>query len=144
MGDFSRARDIIITVAKQNAAPLVLSLNSGSLETGLQMEEIPLVGEDSPRVEGINGPVTLQLDTNLVDVALYDLIDSQRAFNAAVNNNDQHRITATYTISLPNGSTAKYRMPKCTLHAQTSTFTGSTERVTTGYSLTTQNLRRVA
>lgn len=144
MGDFSRARDIVITVAKQNVAPLTLALNSGSLETGLQMEEIPLVGEDSPRVEGINAPAVLQLDANFQDTSLFDLVDAQREFNAAVANNDTHRITATFTISLPNGSTVKYRMPKCTLHSQTATFTGSTERNTSSYSLSSQNLRRVA
>lgn len=144
MGDFSRARDITISVARQQGAPLTLLINSGSIDFGLSSEEIPLVGESTPRVEGINGAKTLQLDTNSADLALFDLLDEQRNFNDQVSNNDTYRVTATFKVDLPNGTVAKYRMPKCTLHSITQSFSGSTERTTTSFSLMSQNINRVS
>jgi hypothetical protein len=78
MGDFSRARDIKITVARQQGAPLSLAINSGTFDHGLSSEEIALVSEDVARVEGINNPVSLQLDANQIDTGVYDLFDAQR------------------------------------------------------------------
>jgi hypothetical protein len=144
MGDFSRARDIKITVARQQGVPLTMALNSGTFDHGLTSEEIGLTGEDAPRVEGINGPVSLQLDANQIDQAIYDLFDAQRAFNKGVANNDTYRVSATFTISLPNGTRVRYRMPKCTVHTGTSAWSGATERVTTPFTLQCKDLVRVS
>jgi hypothetical protein len=131
-------------VARQQGAPLTLLINSGSVDFGLAMEEIPLVSEDAPRIEGMNAASTLQLDVNKSNTGLYDLIDAQRTFNAQTNNADTFRITATFAAALPNGSTAKYRFPKCTLHTATQAFSGSTERSTAPFSLTCQRPVRVS
>jgi hypothetical protein len=144
MGDFSRARDITIVVARQQGAPLTLRINSGTLDHGLQSEEIPLVGEDVARVEGINGPVSMQLDTNSADISLFELILQQRDFNAGVANNDTHRISCTFTMALPNGTRIKLRMTKCTLHTATHAFTGSTERTTSPFTIAASRMVRVA
>jgi len=119
-------------------------INSGTIDYGLNMEEVPLVGEDVARVEGTNGIRTLQLDINHGDAAYHDLIDAQAEFNAATANADTFRITATFSVLMPNGTLIKYRMPKCTLHTATSAFSGSTERVTSPLSLSSQRLVRVS
>lgn len=144
MGDFSRARDITITVSRQQGTPLTLRTNSGTIDHGLQSEEIPLVGEDVPRIEGINAPVSLQLDTNSADASLFDLIQQQREFNAGVANNDTHRITATFSLNFPNGTRVRLRMTKCTLHTATHAFSGATERVTSPFTLGSSRMVRVA
>lgn len=144
MGDFSRARDIKITVARQQGAPLILRINSGTLDHGLSSEEIALVGEDVARVEGINMPVSLQLDANQVDQGIYDLFDAQREFNAGVANNDTYRVSASFDLSLPNGTRVRYRISKCTVHTGTTAFSGSTERVTSPFTLSASRMFRAA
>jgi hypothetical protein len=144
MGDFSRARDIKITVARQQGAPLTLAINSGTFDHGLSSEEIALVGEDVARVEGINNPVSLQLDANQIDTGVYDLFDAQREFNSGVANNDTYRVSATFSVSLPNGTRVRYRMPKCTVHTGTTAFSGSTERVTSPFTLAASRAVRVS
>lgn len=137
MGDFSRARDITITAAVVGKPPITVLINSGSFDDGLGMEEVPLVGEDAPRVEGINGPVRLQLDTNNADAGLREIIDAQRAHNSRVSGSE-FRLRATFRIDFPNGVSKKYRIPNGVLHDSSTSFSGSTERVTSAWTITAQ------
>ncbi len=139
MAQFVRAFDITIGI-KIDGAPLTpLAINSGTFNRGLTTEEVPLVGKDTPAIDGINGLKVLTIDANSARW-VYDLFDAQEAKNR--NDSPDTVIEAEFSIDLGGGDVARYLMPDCVAHEPGTTFGGSTERVTESVSLTCDTVIR--
>jgi hypothetical protein len=136
---FLRGQDIALAV-RVNGDPLPsVSVNSGTLTWGLQVEEVNEAGKATPTVDGFNGPVSLALDIN-PSPELIDLMLLQRRKNAGEIELD---IDAEFTLDFARiGSQGIRRMvmPDCELSEATTPLTGGTERVTSPFTLTSSQL----
>ncbi len=139
MGIFTRAFNIELAIRIDGDPQTPLAINSGSFNRGATTEEVPLVGEDVPVVDGINGLKVLTLDSNAA-VWIFDLFDAQEAKNRG---DSEMVIDAEFSIEV-DGTVVRYLMPDCVAHEPGTTFGGSTERVTEAVSLTARRAIRRA
>jgi len=139
MSQFPRAFDITLSIRVDGAPSTPLRINSGSWNRGMTTEEVPLVGEDVPDVDGINGLKVLTLDSN-AGRWIFDLFDAQERKNSGEAPDTV--IDAEFSIDLGGGDVATYLMPDCVAHEPGTTFGGSTERVTESVSLTSKRAIR--
>lgn len=133
MAQFVRAFDITIALRIDGDPKTPLSINSGTFNRGLSMEEVPEVGKAVPSVDGINGLKVLTLDAN-AGRWIADLFDVQEAKNSGEDPDSV--IEAEFSIDYGGGDIVKYLMPNCVAHEPGTTFAGGTERVTESVSLT--------
>jgi hypothetical protein len=137
---FLRGQDLEI-VARQNSIPiLAISINSGTLTWGLQVEEVNEAGKDTPTVDGFNGVVSLALDTNLNNPNLLLLMVLQRRKNAGEIELD---VDAEITFDfgrIGGQGIVRMALPDCEISEATTPITGGTERVTHPLTLTSSRL----
>lgn len=139
MSKFLRGQDLEVVV-RRNGEPLpAISINSGTLTWGLNMEEVNEAGKDTPTVDGFNGVVSLALDTNPTP-QLMDLMILQRQKNAGLVELDIDA-EVTFDFSRIGGiGIRRMALPDCELSEATVPITGGTERVTAPFTLTSSRL----
>ena len=143
MSKFVRAQDIRIFI-RTDGDPLVpLSINSGTFNRGMQMEEVPVVGNDVPEVDGFNGIKQLVIDLNVRSTTFHTLLDTQELKNLSDATAIDTIIDAEFSIDFGRAGRVRYVMPDCVVHEPGTTFSGGPERVTDSLTLTSSRLRRL-
>jgi hypothetical protein len=141
---YLRAQDVVVTVRRDGEPLLPISVNSGSFDRGLGMEEIALTGQSFSDVDGTNGVKTLQLDLNPRNPDFHTLLDVQEAKNAGVEEYLDAIIDAEFTLDFGRDGRTRYVLPDCVASDVSHSFAGGTERVTAGLTLTSGTVKRLA
>ena len=143
MSKYVRAQDIQMAIRRDGAPLIPIAANSGTFDRGLQMEEIPLVGQAVPDVDGFNGVKSLGLDLNPRSPEFHDLLDAQEGKNAGDDEFIDAVIDAEFTIDFGRQGRVRYLMPDCVVSEGAHSFGGGTDRVTATITLTSSTLKRL-